>query len=245
VCVKITLAVVPHVVLLFLWLIHTFCRMLFVALFVVVAFAQGPPSPPQVNLCNTSFPMTRDRATQLLGPGGVGPTFISASPQFLSYVSLCNSATGCTPWQPSSGSNPYLWAGSSQYYASCSYAPRPFLQVVNGQLAAGFANAQGAICSNPTYVSNYGYYTESVTPSTALPTSCSSCVGITVGQNATSSTRLIMNGVISNTCYQFLSPTFSFPLNDNSGRVAYVSVAAGGPIGSNNFDRIVPLKLKH
>lgn len=132
--------------------------------------------------------------------------------------------TGCGSWG-TAGSSPYLWAGTSAYYAGCSYAPRPFLVVRNGAIAAGFANAQNAICTNPTYVNNFGFSYQTVStsfcfvfvclsrcsdlvfppqvPSTANPSSCASCAGITIGATAATSQSLSVSGIIGDSCYQF------------------------------------------
>jgi hypothetical protein len=65
--------------------------MLFIALFVVVAFAQPTVPPPLPTYCNATSPMSNARAVSLIGAGNLGPTFISSSPAFGVYTVVCMS----------------------------------------------------------------------------------------------------------------------------------------------------------
>lgn len=103
---------------------------------------------------------------------------------------------------------------------------------------------KGALCSNPSYVANFGSSYESVgncfnwsvwffltsrqVPSTANPSNCAGCVPISTGVNASSTQPLTTTGVIADNCFQFQSPTYVYPLNDGSGRTAYITYRFGG-----------------
>ena len=177
---------------------------------------QGPPLPPKCS----GDPISSERISQLLGPGGIGPVSISnISSAFGMATQQCNAVSGCTPWSTYTSSNgdawPYVFSGSYQYEGQCNSiaTPLPMLAVANGTTPIVYTS-DGEGCNSPNFqnLGDYPVFIPHLTAALYDGEDCSSscAVLITGAAPTTSASAISLSGAITDDCFYFTSQIYTF-----------------------------------